>query len=117
MELTTHLFLVPRSKNAWSYTSTPQYAFMAWCSVVKSTGTTFLPTLKDVVSGMKGNNKKLFITHLGAMKKQFSFYFEDTNVSKFEWVRNSFAIYISSLTTCKQGQDIPILQHFLERHV
>jgi hypothetical protein len=24
-------------KNAWSYTSTPQYAFMAWCSV-KSTG-------------------------------------------------------------------------------
>jgi hypothetical protein len=20
-------------KNAWSYTSTPQYAFMAWCSV------------------------------------------------------------------------------------
>jgi hypothetical protein len=24
---------VPRSKNAWSYTSTPQYAFMAWCLV------------------------------------------------------------------------------------
>jgi hypothetical protein len=24
---------VPRSKNEWSYTSTPQYAFMAWCSV------------------------------------------------------------------------------------
>jgi hypothetical protein len=24
---------VPRSKNKWSYTSTPQYAFMAWCSV------------------------------------------------------------------------------------
>jgi hypothetical protein len=24
--------LVPRSKNEWSYTSTPQYAFMAWCS-------------------------------------------------------------------------------------
>jgi hypothetical protein len=23
-------------KNAWSYTSTPQYAFMAWCSVKKS---------------------------------------------------------------------------------
>jgi hypothetical protein len=22
-------------KNAWSYTSTPQYAFMAWCSVKK----------------------------------------------------------------------------------
>jgi hypothetical protein len=24
--------LVPRSKNVWSYISTPQYAFMAWCS-------------------------------------------------------------------------------------
>jgi hypothetical protein len=27
-------------KNAWKYTSTPQYAFMAWCSVKKSRGTT-----------------------------------------------------------------------------
>jgi hypothetical protein len=32
-EATTHLHLVPRSNNAWSCTSTPQYAFMAWCSV------------------------------------------------------------------------------------
>jgi hypothetical protein len=31
----THLHLVPRSKNAWSCTSTPQCAFMAWCSVKK----------------------------------------------------------------------------------
>jgi hypothetical protein len=28
-----HSHLVPTSKNEWSYTSTPQYAFMAWCSV------------------------------------------------------------------------------------
>jgi hypothetical protein len=28
---------VPRSKNEWSYTSAPQYAFMAWCLVKKST--------------------------------------------------------------------------------
>jgi hypothetical protein len=35
VKLTTHLHLEPRSKNAWSYTSTPQYAFMAWCSVKK----------------------------------------------------------------------------------
>jgi hypothetical protein len=28
-------------KNACSYTSTPQYALMSWCSVEKSTGTTF----------------------------------------------------------------------------
>jgi len=27
----THL--MPKSKNAWSYTSTPQYAIVAWCSV------------------------------------------------------------------------------------
>jgi diadenosine tetraphosphate (Ap4A) HIT family hydrolase len=33
VNLTTHLHLVPRSKNEWSYTSTPQYSFMAWCSV------------------------------------------------------------------------------------
>jgi hypothetical protein len=33
VKLTTHLHLVSRSKNAWSYTSTPQYAFMAWCLV------------------------------------------------------------------------------------
>jgi hypothetical protein len=32
--------LLPRSGNAWSYNSTPQYAFMAWCSVKKSRGTT-----------------------------------------------------------------------------
>jgi len=31
--LTTHLHLVPRSKIEWSYTSSPQYAFMAWCPV------------------------------------------------------------------------------------
>jgi len=35
-------------KNAWSYTSVPKYALMAWCSV-KSTGTT-LP--------LKGNKFK-----------------------------------------------------------
>jgi hypothetical protein len=32
-------------KNAWSYTSTPQYAFMVWCSVKKSTRTTLPLTL------------------------------------------------------------------------
>jgi hypothetical protein len=33
---------VPRSKNGWSYTSTPQYAFMAWCSVKKAQGQLYL---------------------------------------------------------------------------
>jgi hypothetical protein len=36
--------LMSRSKNAWSYTSTPQYSFVAWCSW-KNTGTT-LPFTK-----------------------------------------------------------------------
>jgi len=29
-------------KNAWKYASTPQHAFMAWCSVTESSGTTLL---------------------------------------------------------------------------
>jgi hypothetical protein len=37
VKLTTHLHLLPGSKNAWRYISTPQYTFMAWCLVKKST--------------------------------------------------------------------------------
>jgi len=33
VKLITHLCLVPRSKNAWSYTSTPQYVFIVWCLI------------------------------------------------------------------------------------
>jgi hypothetical protein len=33
VKLTVHLHLVPRSNNACSYTSTPQYAFMTRCLV------------------------------------------------------------------------------------
>jgi len=36
--LTTYLHLVPRSKNEWSYNSTPPYAFMAWYSVKAQVG-------------------------------------------------------------------------------
>jgi hypothetical protein len=32
-------------KNAWRYTSTPQYAFMAWCSVKKENRNNFTFTL------------------------------------------------------------------------
>jgi len=31
------------------------------------------------------DNKKLFTNHLGALQKQFSLYFKDVHVSKFEW--------------------------------
>jgi hypothetical protein len=33
--------LVPRSKNEWNYTSTPEYAFMTWC-LVKAQGQFYL---------------------------------------------------------------------------
>jgi hypothetical protein len=36
-----------RSKNQWSYTSIPQYAFMAWCSVKKKHRDNFTFTNKD----------------------------------------------------------------------
>jgi hypothetical protein len=42
--------LVPRSKNAWSYTSTPQYVFMAWCSVKHFTLLYFTFTKTDWTS-------------------------------------------------------------------
>jgi hypothetical protein len=32
---------MPSSKNVWSYTSTPQYAFMAWCLVKHRDNFTF----------------------------------------------------------------------------
>jgi len=41
VKLTTHLHLVPTSKNEWSYTSIPQYAFMAWCLVKHRDNFTF----------------------------------------------------------------------------
>jgi len=34
-KLTTHIYLVRSSKSKWSYTSTPQYVFMAWCPAKK----------------------------------------------------------------------------------
>jgi hypothetical protein len=35
-------------KDEWSYNSTTHYAFMAWCSIKKSTGTT-LPLLLYII--------------------------------------------------------------------
>jgi hypothetical protein len=39
------MIIWPRSKNEWCYTSTPQYAFMAWCSVKKKHRDNFTFTL------------------------------------------------------------------------
>jgi hypothetical protein len=46
-------------KNAWSCTSNPQYAFMAWCSV-KSTEATLplpLPLFEDEFEHSRSQNK------------------------------------------------------------
>jgi hypothetical protein len=41
---------------------------------------------------------------LGDLEKQFTLDFKDTNVSKFELVRNPFATNISGAMTCEQEQ-------------
>jgi hypothetical protein len=79
VKLTTHLHLVPRSKNAWSYTSTPQYAFMAWCSVKRSAGTNlplpsyFLPLYITAhcfrSTDLPSVGDKIFGSHVWVLKK------------------------------------------------
>jgi hypothetical protein len=74
VKLTTHLHLVPRSKNEWNYTSTHQYAFMAWCSV-KSQGQLYLylllscleilrskPTSRIATKGLISRHGKTIVT-------------------------------------------------------
>jgi hypothetical protein len=41
VKLTTHLHLISRSKDAWSYTYTSQYVFVAWCTVKHRDNFTF----------------------------------------------------------------------------
>jgi hypothetical protein len=48
--VTTHLHLVPKSKNAWWYTSTPQYDFMAWCLVKHGDNFTFNVLVIQIVT-------------------------------------------------------------------
>jgi hypothetical protein len=56
VKLTTHLHLVPRSKTERSYTSTPQYAFMAWCLVKKHRNNSAFTFYRDAVAIRKGGN-------------------------------------------------------------
>jgi hypothetical protein len=67
VKLTIHLRLVPRSKNEWSYTSIPQYSFMAWCSV-KAQGQLYLLPCTYVLSNVFrslawGNHSAKLTTH------------------------------------------------------
>jgi hypothetical protein len=53
MKLTTLLHLVTRLKNAWSYTTTPRYACMVWCSVIKEHTDNFNFAFTFTVTGTK----------------------------------------------------------------
>jgi len=67
---------VPRSKNAWSYTSTPQYVFMAWC-LVKAQGRLYLLTLhfthwirrldEPLSRSGRGGEEKKYLYHCGEL--------------------------------------------------
>jgi hypothetical protein len=47
----SHVFSV--FKNAWSYTPTPQYAFMTWCLVKHRVDfTVYLPEMTDEMHGL-----------------------------------------------------------------
>jgi hypothetical protein len=61
VKLTTHLHLVPRLKNEWSYTSTPQYAFMAWCSA-KRHRDNFTFTLLYYSFSIQSHSNTIFIS-------------------------------------------------------
>jgi hypothetical protein len=65
-KLTTHPHLVPRSKNECSYTSTPQYAFMAWC-LAKAQGQLYLYLLtftnQEMIMILKKVNSEKALMH------------------------------------------------------
>jgi hypothetical protein len=60
MKLTTHLHLVPRSKNAWSCIPTPQYASCRGAHLKHRDNFTFtLPYREgDILSGGQGRDGK-----------------------------------------------------------
>jgi hypothetical protein len=57
VKITIHLHLVPRSKNAWSYISTPHYVFMAWYSVKRKHRDNFTLTVR-LIEGIRGSWKE-----------------------------------------------------------
>jgi hypothetical protein len=65
VKLTTHLYLDPGSKNVWSYNSTPQYAFMASCTV-KITGTTLPLPSPNIIRVIKPKHTR-WVEHVKRM--------------------------------------------------
>jgi hypothetical protein len=78
------LHLVPMSRMSGAIPPLPQCAFMAWCSVKKSTGTTLLPTLSTLFSVTVSlcSSSKVCILILGFYIKDGKKYSE-LNVSNY----------------------------------
>jgi len=54
-------------------------------------------------------NKKLILNHMGTLQEQFSLYFIYVDISKCEWVRNTFpSNNVSGLMICEHEQLINI---------
>jgi hypothetical protein len=64
------------SKNEWRYTSTPQYAFMAWCLVKHRGNFTFTVTLTEGKEQDGGNCRKMYpkVSGLAAWSKNYKWY-------------------------------------------
>jgi hypothetical protein len=62
VKLTTHLHLVPRSNDEWSYTSTPQYASMVWCSVKKKHRVNFTFTFNFKINKVEDSETLAFVS-------------------------------------------------------
>jgi len=66
------LHLVLRSKNEWSYTSTPQYAFMAWC-LVKAQGQLYLlplPHITETWNNFLALTKQIYTNYNYGLEKE-----------------------------------------------
>jgi hypothetical protein len=60
-------------------------------------------------SNETGAKRKVFTKHAGVLKRQFSLNFKDTDISEFEYVRNTSTDNSSRTKTCGKEQFTGIL--------
>jgi hypothetical protein len=73
-------------KNAWSYTSTPQYAFMAWCLVKhRDNFTLIFLKFKQPQLSLIGLNKLLFSNYKYGKGKRCPFALTEHHAMKAYW--------------------------------
>jgi hypothetical protein len=90
-EATTHLHLVPRSKNVWSYVSTPQYVFMV-CCLVKHSGNftfTFTSTLPWLVQNIYLPSNRSVHLHISTWVIPYIYYKTESEGSHLVYALNS----------------------------